>query len=371
MLVRQPTVTEGYDCYWAFAAERQQVYYRRLAGLSGPLSHDPILAAHRFTNPYRVSDRVSQFLISEVQYNKEWDWQDTFVRTLIFKIFNRIDTWRHIRMHIGEPDSSTLLDHRVDLALATMAGDRPLYSAAYMMPPPVSFLGPKYVRHLELIRQILRDGAPQEIQSAISMAEAFNILRRYDSIGDFLAYQFIIDLNYSSHLPFSEDEFVVPGPGARRGLRKCFSDSDAFSDEYLIRWTFDRQESEFTARGLPWIGLWGRSLQLIDIQNLFCEVDKYTRVALPQLSCYAPGKRIKQRYRPTLEPLTAWFPPKWDMNDSVAIQGLLDWDFHPQIIDLGVSGRLTDIPLQITQQYEAHAYLNHTPQPLPFSHKVL
>ena len=114
---RQPAVTEGFACYWAFAAERQQVYYRRLAGVSSALSHDSIIAAHRFTNAYRASDRVSQFLIGKVQYNREWGWLDTFVRTLIFKIFNRIDTWRHIVRHTGEPDCDALQDRRVDRAM--------------------------------------------------------------------------------------------------------------------------------------------------------------------------------------------------------------------------------------------------------------
>ena len=59
-----PNVTEGFACYWSFAAERQRMYYRRLAGCSGPLTEDPVLAGNRFTNAYRASDRVSQYLIS-------------------------------------------------------------------------------------------------------------------------------------------------------------------------------------------------------------------------------------------------------------------------------------------------------------------
>lgn len=325
MSSRRPTVTEGFACYWAFAAERQQVYYRRLAGVAGALSEDPIITAHRFTNAYRASDRVSQYLISEVQYDREWGWLDTFVRTLIFKIFNRIDTWRQIVNHTGEPDRSALEDYRVDDALAAIAGERPLYSAAYIMPPPRSASGPKYSRHLDLIRQMVRDDAHREIQAAPNMAAAFGILRSYDSIGDFLAYQFVTDLNYSPHLSFSETEFVVPGPGALRGLRKCFSDPGTLSDVDLLRWTWERHEEEFAARGLPWHGLWGRPLQLVDVQNLFCELDKYTRVALPQLAHHAPGKRIKQRYRPSPEPITAWFPPKWALNDAVAAQDLTAW----------------------------------------------
>ena len=314
---RQPTVTEGFACYWTFAAERQQVYHRRLAGLGGPLSQDPIIAAHRFTNAYRASDRVSQYLINEVQYNREWSWLDTFVRTLVFKVFNRIDTWEHIVEHAGEPEWGAVRDGRVDRAVAAIAGKRPVYSAAYIMPPPRSSSGPKYTRHLQLIRQMVSDGVPRDIESARSMAAAFDVLRRYDSIGNFLAYQFVIDLNYSPHLSFSETEFVVPGPGAFRGLRKCFSDPGTLSDEDLLYWTWEHQETEFSDRGLSWDGLWGRPLQLIDVQNLFCEIDKYTRVAIPQLARYAPGKQIKQRYRPTSQPLTSWFPPKWGLNELI------------------------------------------------------
>ena len=275
-----------------------------------------MLAGNRFTNAYRASDRVSQYLITQVQYGDEWDWLDTFVRTLVFKIFNRIDTWEHIVQEIGEPDWTTLRDGHVARAIATIAGKKPVYSAAYIMPPPRSVSGPKYLRHLELVRRMVFDGSPGDVQSARSMADAYMVLRQHESIGDFLAYQFVTDLNYSGHLTFSESEFVVPGPGAFRVLRKCFSDSGGLSDEDLLRWTWDRQEYEFASRGLAWDGLRGRPLQFIDVQNLFCEVDKYMRAALPELSRYAPGKKIKQRYRPASEPLTAWFPPKWGLSDT-------------------------------------------------------
>ena len=312
-----PTTTEGYAYYWTFAAERQQVYYRRLAGCSPPLTEDPVISANRFTNPYRASDRVSQYLISRVQYGAEWDWLDTFVRTLIFKIFNRIDTWEHIVQEIGEPDWTTLRDGCVDRAIGTVAGKQPVYSAAYIMPPPRSISGPKYLRHLELIRRMVQDGAPDWIQSAASMEDGFRILRGYESIGDFLAYQFIIDLNYSAHLTFLESEFVMPGPGAVRGLRKCFSDAGGRSDAALIEWTCERQDMEFAERGLVWHGLWGRPLQLIDAQNLFCEVDKYTRVAAPELGEQKSRKRIKQRYHPNKTRLSASFPPDWGLDISI------------------------------------------------------
>jgi len=47
---------------------------------------------------------------------------------------------------------------------------------------------------------------------------------------DFLAYQFVTDINYSEITDFSEMDFVVPGPGARDGLKKCFADSAGLND---------------------------------------------------------------------------------------------------------------------------------------------
>ena len=62
--------TEVFDTYWRFAAARQEMYTRRLAGGHEPWTEDPILRDHRFTNVYRAADRVSQFLISEVIYGE-------------------------------------------------------------------------------------------------------------------------------------------------------------------------------------------------------------------------------------------------------------------------------------------------------------
>jgi hypothetical protein len=312
-----PTTTAGYDAYWEFATKRQNVYLRRLAGHTGPLTNDPVLIINRFTNAYRAADRVSQHLITEVLYDRERNWVDTFARTLVFKVFNRIGTWEHVIDRLGDVDADTVVSGAVDAAVGEVADRQPVYSAAYIMPPPQDRTGPKYVRHLSLIRTMLADGAPDRIAEATTMADAYEVLADYPSVGPFLAYQFVTDLNYSSHLSFSETEFVVPGPGAIRGLKKCFSDPGGYSPADLIRRTADMQHDEFARRGLDWHDLWGRDLQLIDAQNLFCEVDKYTRVANPELSAYAPGTRIKQRYRRDRRPVTAWFPPQWGINDRI------------------------------------------------------
>ena len=82
----------------------------------------------------------------------------------------------------------------------------------------------------------------------------------------------------------------------------------------MIRYMADTQAEEFARLGLVFAGLRGRPLQLIDCQNLFCEVDKYARAAHPEIAGISGRTRIKQAYRRDAAPLTAWFPPKWGLN---------------------------------------------------------
>ena len=58
--------TAVYDTYWQFAAERQEMFFRRLDGSRPPWTDDSILSRFKFTNAYRASDRVSQYLIRDI-----------------------------------------------------------------------------------------------------------------------------------------------------------------------------------------------------------------------------------------------------------------------------------------------------------------
>jgi len=80
---RRLRTTAVFDTYWRFAAERHAMFFRRLCG-EWPVTADSILAAHRFTNVFRASDRVSQYLIGVVIPGSASD-DDLFFRTLVFK----------------------------------------------------------------------------------------------------------------------------------------------------------------------------------------------------------------------------------------------------------------------------------------------
>jgi NTP pyrophosphatase (non-canonical NTP hydrolase) len=311
-----------YNTYWRFAAERQCIFFRRLEGRPPPWTHDPVLRVHKFTNVYRASDRVSQYLIRNVIYgpNVPSAPDEVVFRILLFKMFNKIETWEMLENKLGPLTHAEFSCKRYDKVLGgAMTSGKKIYSAAYIMPSGGS-LGHerKHRNHLALIERMIRDRLPTQLVETGSMQQAFNLIRGYPTIGDFLAYQYVTDINYSTITHFTEMEFVVAGPGAINGIRKCFSDTGGMADADVIRLVTERQEAEFERLGLDFQTLWGRRLQLIDCQNLFCEVDKYARVAHPESNGMSGRTRIKQKFRPKPEPIRYWYPPKWGINDKIA-----------------------------------------------------
>lgn len=312
--------TKVFETYWRFAAERQAIFFRRFTGNSSPWTDDPILREFKFTNVYRASDRVSQYLIRHVIYEGDQSPEEIFFRTLLFKTFNRIETWELLRNELGDVSYADYsFDHIDGILTSAMQRGTRIYSAAYIMPSGgrLSICGKKHRTHLKLIEQMMVDELPHRLCNTSSMGKAFELLRSYPTIGDFLAYQYVTDLNYSTLTNFSEMEFVVPGPGARDGIRKCFSDLGGLSEAEIIKVVCERQQSEFDQLGLKFQSLWGRPLQLVDCQNLFCEVDKYARIKHPEFNGMTGRSRIKQRYRVCDDPISYWFPPKWALNDRI------------------------------------------------------
>lgn len=312
--------TAVFASYWHLACERQRIFYRRLVGRSAPWTADPILATHRFTNTYRASDRVSQYLINTVIPGSDPSAEDIFFRVMLFKTFNRVTTWRLLENALGPlhwPDARLEGCDRV-LTQAVALGWR-IYSAAYIMPPPRLGHKLKHRNHLELLRLMMTDHLPDQLAEVASLEAAYGLLLAYPSVGPFLAYQYAIDLNYSRLLAFGESDFVVPGPGAADGIRKCFADTDGLSGAELIQLTSELAIACLDRLELALPSLWGRPLQLIDYQNLYCEVGKYAREAHPGVLGTSARSRIKQRFQPISAPITARYPDKWELPSAAIV----------------------------------------------------
>ena len=126
-----------------------------------------------------------------------------------------------------------------------------------------------------------------------------------------MAYQLVTDINYSNIVNWKEDEFTVAGPGSIRGIKKCFIDKGNLSNEDIIRYMYNNQEEEFKRLNLNFKTIGNRKLQLIDIQNIFCELDKYCREKVPELK--SNRIKIKKKYIPKQSKIEYIYPPKWNI----------------------------------------------------------
>lgn len=309
-----------FDAYWRFAAERQRIFNLRADGQPGPWTDDPILRRFKFCNTFRASDRVSQYLISQVIYApdaQDLPPEDVFLRIVLFRLFSKETTWEALERATGGVRRETLDVERLGHLLDDLRRDGPIYTAAFILcaHDPYGHRA-KHRNHLELVKRMFAPGGlAGDLGAALGLQDVYEALRAWPMIGAFMGYQLAIDLNYSHHLAFDEDDFTAPGPGAVRGLRKVFSDFGGRSPAELIMRMVDSQEEEFGRLGLEWSGLFGRRLHAIDCQGLFCETDKYSREAFPELT--SNRVRIKQEFRDPKPTLELFYPPRWEINNRL------------------------------------------------------
>lgn len=311
-----------FDSYWKFACKRQDMFMRRIGGAPPPWTDNRVLASGRFTNVYRASDRVSQYLIKNVIYEGRQTAQEIFFRTLLFKIFNKIETWETLKSELGEISWKWFEFDEYAPVLDTMkANGQAIYNTpAYRHGRLNYFNETKHHRiHLRSLEWMMEQRIPAQIERAKSLRQVYEILHGLPLLGGdgFLAFQYTIDLNYSEMINFAEMDFVKAGPGAVSGIYKCFaglSESEIIRiGSEIIRAVADIADDEFDRRGLKFQTLWGRPLQLIDIQSLFCEVNKYARSVHPDIQGTDGSTQIRKFKSPNPKPLPQWYPPKWKL----------------------------------------------------------
>jgi hypothetical protein len=144
-------------------------------------------------------------------------------------------------------------------------------------------------KYLALLVHVMDSDVLARLLDANSYEQCFWILRGLPLVGDFTGMQFLSDLNYSGLLEFDEDSYIRVGPGAMKGINVRFgttlSDkraSDMLKAAEVVQHCTDRQEHNFQNLGLEPVTLFGqRRLKLIDVQNLYCEFFKSSKLKFP------------------------------------------------------------------------------------------
>jgi hypothetical protein len=253
--------------FLGYVEERHRVWTARQVGAPQPWTDDPIIASRKFTNVFRLLDPGSQFVITDL-FDEYLEAQDYLMRCFLYRHTNLPRAWRAFRAEAGRyPLIEDLPRVRAFWHDYRARGER-VFSGAYMIYPQSSTPGTDKVDAiLDLTTRLFVDGVvAHEFVSAGSWEGAFQSLRRNKGVADFMSMQILTDFGYGTD--FHENDFVVPGPGARKGASYL-----GVSAETAIEWGF----SVLAEVPNPPVIFGKHRPSRMDVQNCLCEFSKYAR----------------------------------------------------------------------------------------------
>lgn len=258
--------------YWIH--EREKIRLAKEFGEPKPWSSDPIMQETYFCNVDREDDKVTRWIRENITYEKFGNYTDLVV--LISRIFNLPSTLEVFLECWEEEDcmSDTMSQFRFSLDIM-YDQDIKLWNGAYI----VSTNGKKiskldYCFDLFERFHILVDN--NDTKNWNECWVYHNAITLLDGIGSFMSGQIIADLkNTEGHHLYNatdKERFCVPGPGSLRGLGWFFQDKVTEKNfQPYINMAFDMLFFELDDAIL-------KKLDMQNLQNCFCEYDKFMRV---------------------------------------------------------------------------------------------
>lgn len=272
-----------------FVVERHRVWEGRQAGWTRPWTNDPIIQTRKFTNVFRVLDHGSQYVLTDL-IDPDLPVADQLARLFLYRHTGRVEVWEHMDLMVGLPTMDNLDDcldamkayrgQTKQIMQATKKhtggrgyghqkkiGERPVFTSAYLVFPQSAERGTDKLESIfDLTRRVIPEIAPAFGRA--SMRQQFDLLRGNKGVADFMSMQVLTDWGYTPQCGRDrENEFVVPGPGARKGAAEL-----GLKPEEAVEWAFS------VVRKLPAPPRLGDRLPTkMDMQNCLCEFSKYAR----------------------------------------------------------------------------------------------
>ena len=247
-------------------------------------------------------------------------------RVVLFNLFTKIETWEILIENLGPLTWAKYNRNSYLKVLSAAVNDgMTLYTGAFIKPAPRFGFAENFRNHLYFLEMLMENDFPSKLLGAPYMADVFEYLISFPSMGEFSAYQLMLSLSYTNVLNFHRNDFVITGPGSISGLNKLFGSSmnarshdSGFAIE-VMQYLTNTQDQHFKRLGLAFSGLGPEKLPMdvSDVEHTLCEVDKYCRLRHPQLK----GKRtnITRSFEPSKlgslpKPVLpqAWFHPSRD-----------------------------------------------------------
>jgi hypothetical protein len=249
-----------------FVEARHEVFMRRQAGEPQPWTDNPIVSTRKFTNVFRVLDFGSQFVLTDL-IEDGLDPVDQLMRLFLYRHTGRVEAWQYAELAVGEYATRANLSETLEAFKEYRGvGKRAVFTNAYLVFPQSQVPGTDKLESIfDLTERLFVQGTrtPHDFFNSKNQSGKFEALRTNKGVADFMSMQILTDWGYLTE--FREDDFVIAGPGAKKGAAEL-----GLAAPEAIKWAVDN----IRARGVQ---IDGRLPSYMDAQNCLCEFSKYVR----------------------------------------------------------------------------------------------
>lgn len=279
--------SEVLEIFKYYVAERYNMHLLKdVQGKQFPWTQDVILSMYRFTNIRREQDKNSKYLLNMMREHGNWVKDHNLIGNIIlFRLFNKIETMELLG---GWVDFENY-DHRLIKEQLSKAPEGYKYfTNAYLssgMKKEFNKYFPKETMRASNIPHVIHKflaSIVTGIAIARSPQEVIDTLKQVKGISDFLAYQLFVDFTYLDDFPWSENEFVMSGPGCSLGLNYLFDYKGGLEDEELLFWLRDNCPitREWCMEHMTDLPEEDRYMNVMSLENCMCELGKYMKTKL-------------------------------------------------------------------------------------------
>jgi hypothetical protein len=283
--------------FYEFIYDRHLIWHKRnIQRLPAPWTDDTILGKYKFCNVYRELDRGSQYIIRKVLSKTELSSEVKLFNTYVFRIFNLDQLFDGLLFEdILDPKTFDFKKEEARLDAHKAAG-KVMYNDAYTITQTVwnKEYGKKG-KHIQVLlaMQWLSEHVSEvldQIRSRATPEGVIETLREIPMVGPFLAGQIMLDLGYCGITRFTNNDWIIVGPGAEAGLEILFNRYEKIPGKelvalveklYSVQWHWF--EELRLQKGKEWLKIALNNhtypnLPRMDIQNSLCEFRKYHNI---------------------------------------------------------------------------------------------
>lgn len=225
-----------------FVVDRYKVHLNKdFYKTAKPWTNNPVLLNYKFTNIRREHDKTTIHLLNLMEANKDDSYVNRVMNIILYRLFNKIET----SQLIGWVDFTDYNEEDLRAKLASAAPGFVYFTNAFYTTGMRTAFRKKYpdetfepITICNVCRDMV-DTVIFPIANAQTPKDVIDALKLFNGIGDFLSYQMFVDMTYLEDFPWSENEFVVSGPGCVAGLSELFSDRGGLSYDELLFWLRD------------------------------------------------------------------------------------------------------------------------------------